>query len=209
MNTELQKLYDWLTASKLTLNIKKSNFVIFHSYKKRLDYQQKICIFDSEQNKYVNLEHETNIKYLGILIDKNLTWKHHIDAISTKISKGIGLIAKIHHFVRRNILINVYQSLIHPYLTYGIAVWGQACKTYLDKILVLQKRVMRMMYFSDRYDHAIPLFLDLRILPVTFLYCETVFGLMYDINNDNAPLNILNLFDKSSSIHSHNTYQVH
>jgi hypothetical protein len=62
-----------------------------------------------------------------------------------------------------------------------------------------------MMYFSDRYDHAIPLFLDLRILPVTFLYCETVSGLMYDINNNNAPLNILNLFDKSSSIHSHNT----
>ena len=108
----------------------------------------------------MNLEYKTIIKYLGILIDKNLTWKHHIDAISTKISKGIGLIAKIHHFVRRNILINVYQSLIHPYLTYGIAVWGQACKTYLDKILVLQKRVMRM-YFSDRYDHAIPLFLDL------------------------------------------------
>jgi hypothetical protein len=43
------------------------------------------------------------------------------------------------------------------------------------------------------------------ILPVTFLYCETVSGLMYDINNNNAPLNILNLFDKSSSIHSHNT----
>jgi hypothetical protein len=78
----------------------------------------------------VNLEYKTNIKYLGILNDKNLTWKHHIDAISTKISKGIGLIAKIRHFVPRNILINVYQSLIHPYLTYGIAVWGQACKTY-------------------------------------------------------------------------------
>jgi hypothetical protein len=67
VNTELQKLYDWLTASKLTLNIKKSNFVIFHSYKKRLDYQPKICVFDSEQNKYVNLEYKTNIKYLGLV----------------------------------------------------------------------------------------------------------------------------------------------
>jgi hypothetical protein len=92
-------------------------------------------------------------------------------------------------------VLNIWYQCLGTSITYGISVWGQACKTYLDKILILQKRVMRMMYFTDRYDNAIPLFLDLCILPVTFLYCETVSGLMYDINNNNAPLNILNLFD--------------
>jgi hypothetical protein len=107
---------------------------------------------------------------LGILIDKNLSWKHHIDVIATKISKSVGLIAKLRHFLPRSILINIYQSLIYPYLTYGITAWGQACKTHLDKILILQKRVIRMMFFADRCDHAVPLFLDAHILPVTFLY---------------------------------------
>ena len=67
LNAELQKLYDWLTAHKLTLSIKKSNLVTFHPYQKRLVYQPKICIFDIEQNRNVNLESKVYIKYLGVL----------------------------------------------------------------------------------------------------------------------------------------------
>ena len=56
-------------------------------------------MFDNEQNKYVDLESKVYMKYLGVLIDKNLSWKYHIDAISTKISKNVGLIAKLRHYV--------------------------------------------------------------------------------------------------------------
>ena len=97
VNNELQNLYNWLTANKLPLNIKKSNFVIFHPYQKRLVYQPKLCIFDNEKNKYVRLESKVYIKYLGVLIDQNLSWKYHIDSIVTKISKNVGLIAKLRH----------------------------------------------------------------------------------------------------------------
>ena len=69
-------------------------------------------MFDNEQNKYVDLKSEVYINYLGVLIDKNLSWKHHIDAIATKISKNVGLIAKLRHYVPRKILFNVYKSLI-------------------------------------------------------------------------------------------------
>ena len=75
-----------------------------------------ICMFDNEQNKYVDLESKVYIKYLGVLIDKNLSWKHHIDAIATKISKNVGLIAKLRYYVPRKILLNFYKSLIQPYL---------------------------------------------------------------------------------------------
>ena len=77
VNSELCKLYDWLTSNKLTLNISKSNFVIFHPKQKKPNYKPKICFFDNETNKYANLEFREYITYLGILIDKNLTWKHH------------------------------------------------------------------------------------------------------------------------------------
>ena len=205
INIELGKFYVWLTANKLTLNIKKSNFIVFHPYQKQLAYQPKICMFDNEQNKYVDLESKVYIKYLGVLIDKNLSWKHHIDAIATKISKNVGLIAKLRYYVPRKILLNFYKSLIQPYLTYGLPAWGQAGKMYLNKILILQKRALRLLFFADVRDHAIPLFLEANVLPITFLYHECVASLMYDINSNNAPINMLHLFKETSSVHSYNT----
>ena len=77
-------------------------------------------MFDNEQNKYVDLESKVYIKYLGVLTDKNISWKHHIDAIATKISKNVGLIVKLRYYVPRKILLNFYKSLIQPYLTYGL-----------------------------------------------------------------------------------------
>ena len=194
VNNELQNLYNWLTANKLTLNIKKSNFVIFHPYQKRLAYQPKLCMFDNEKNKYVRLESKVYIKYLSVLVDQNLSWKYHIDSIVTKISKNVGLIAKLRHSVPRPILLNIYKSLVHPYLTYGLAALGQACKTYLNKILILQKRALRLSYFTDWHEHAIPLLLEANVLTIT---------LMYD--NCKAPTNMLNLFQKTSNIHLYNT----
>ena len=68
---------------------------------------------------------------------------------------------------------NFYKSLIHPYLTYGFPAWGQAGETYLNKIPILQKRALRLLFFADVRDHAIPLFLEANVLPITFLYHET------------------------------------
>ena len=121
---------------------KKSNFVIFSPAQRKFTYRPKIMIFDNEQNKNVALECKEFIKYLGILIDSHLTWKHHIDHIAIKISRTIGLISKLRHFVPKHTLINIYRSLVAPYLTYGLIVWGQACKSYLDKLLKLQKRAV-------------------------------------------------------------------
>ena len=74
-------------------------------------------MFDNEKNKYVRLESKVYIKYLGVLIDQNLSWKYHIDSIVTKICKNVGLIAKLRHSVPRSILLNIYKSLVHPLCT--------------------------------------------------------------------------------------------
>ena len=88
VNTQLAKLYDWLTSNKLTLNISKSNFVIFHPKQKKPNYKPKICLSDNEKNEYATLESKEYIKYLGILIDKNLTRKHHIDTLFKNQQNG-------------------------------------------------------------------------------------------------------------------------
>ena len=127
VNQELCKLYIWLTANKLTLNKKKkqTNFVIFCPIKTRLTYQPKIIIFDNEQNKNVALERKEFVKYLGILIDRNLSWKHHVDYVALKVSRVIGLIDKLRYLVPTHTLLTIYRSFIAPYLTYGLVAWGQ------------------------------------------------------------------------------------
>ena len=64
---------------------------------KRLTYQPKLIIFDNEQNKNVALEHKECVKYLVILIHRNLSWKHHVDYVALKVNRVTGLIAKLRH----------------------------------------------------------------------------------------------------------------
>jgi len=122
INQELCNLYIWLTANKLTLTIKKPNLIIFCPAQKGLTYHPKIIIFDNKQNKNVALEHKECVKYLGILIDHNLSWKHHVDFVALKVSRVTGLIAKLRYFVPTHTLLTIYQSFIAPYLTYGLGV---------------------------------------------------------------------------------------
>ena len=68
-------------------------------------------------NGYVTVGSKNDIKYLGVLVDKNLAWKYHIDAIAAKISKTIGIISKLHHSIPRHIIFYIHQTLIHPQLT--------------------------------------------------------------------------------------------
>ena len=125
VNQELCKLFDWLTANKLTLNIKKTNFVIFRPAQRKLTYHPKIMIFDNDQNKNVALECKEFVRYLGIIIDNNLSWKHHIDNVAIKMSRTVELICKLRHFLQRHTLLTIYRSLVAPYLTYGLMAWGK------------------------------------------------------------------------------------
>ena len=82
---------------------------------------------------------------------------------------------------------------------------GNACKTFLDKILVLQKHALRLIYFAETNDHAIPFSVNAKILPLQSLHYESVCSLMYDLNKNTAPDNILRLFSRISSVHTYNT----
>ena len=78
------------------------------------------------------------------------------------------------------IYIYIYQTLIYPHLNFGLAAWDQTSETSLNEILILQKKMLRMMYFTDIHEHAIPLFLDADILPMSFMYYKIVASLIHD-----------------------------
>ena len=97
------------------------------------------------------IEQKTYVKYLGILFDEHLCWKQQINNISKKISRAIGIITQLRNFMELKLLKNIYYSLVYSHLSYGIHVWGSACHTELNKILVLQKKAVRVMTGSQYF----------------------------------------------------------
>ena len=208
VNRELGNVNEWLKVNKLSLNIKKSNFVIFRPRQKNIPFIPRIRIFDPMTNTCANLEMKDYVKYLGLMIDSNLSWKYHIEAICHKISKSVGIIAKIRHYVPRRVLLSIYNSLIVPYITYGVCAWGNCALTFQRKIVNLQKRALRLIYFSKSREHAVPFFLKSNCLPLPSLFFRDCSYILYDINRQTAPVSILNHFVKTSHIHNYRTRSV-
>ena len=120
INKELRKLGTWLIVNRLSLNIDKTNFLIFHPYNKPL--KQRITLKIHKKA----ISESDYIKYLGIMVDSTLTWNIHIDKISKTISWATGLLYKIRPFVNNRTLKMLYYSLVYPHLNYVTEVWGSA-----------------------------------------------------------------------------------
>ena len=114
-----------------------------------------------------------HVKYLGVLLDSNLSWKFHINNVALKVSRTVGVVARLRRFVPRTNLLNIYQSLILPYLTYGLAAWGQAAKLPIYKTFSCFKNESFVWgIFLKPRGHALPLFICSKILPLQILYAQ-------------------------------------
>ena len=99
-NNKLKNICDWLMANILTLNTKKPNFVIFRPRQKKLEYDINLNVIDNNTNTLTSLKCRENVKCLGVLIDFHLSWKFHIDYVASKLSKIVGIIARLRHLSR-------------------------------------------------------------------------------------------------------------
>ena len=84
VNRELRKVRKWFEANKLSLNIAKTNYVIFHSPAKRTDGCIQIKL------GHMPIEYVHHIKYLGVLVDSTLSWKPHVTELSKTLAKSVG-----------------------------------------------------------------------------------------------------------------------
>ena len=157
LNNELSKVSSWLASNKLSLNVAKSNFLSF-SFIKHTTIKLNI--------NSIPLIEKQNTKYLGVIIDNKLDWKTHIQAVNTKLSKGIGLLSRIRHYVPKNVLKSLYYSFINPHIEYNLLNWSCTSKTNLECINTSMKKAIRIITFSKRQDHTLPLFHKLEILPL-------------------------------------------
>ena len=102
-------------------------------------------------------------KFLGVTIDKNLTWKSHTDEIATKISKNIGIMNRLKHYLSSKILLILYNSFVLPYLYYLILTWG-SLPSKCNKLLILQKRAVRVISKAGNQEHSAPLFCSIKAI---------------------------------------------
>ena len=141
MNAELSHLNDWFCANKLSLNTDKTKYVLFHKAKSKDNLP--LVLPDLFINN-VKIKSENSLKFLGVMIDENLTWKTHVKLVESKISKSIGILFKASRSLNSKSLRSIYFALIHPYINYANIAWASTSKIYLKRILGKQKRAARM-----------------------------------------------------------------
>ena len=82
---------------------------------------------------------------------------------------------------------------------------GRTAKYLINKLLLLQKRALRLMYFTDEQQHAIPLFLKSNFLPIQMIYFEKTASLMYGISTNEAPSLAQQILTRAGNLHGYGT----
>ena len=189
VNKELKKLSLWLNANRLALNISKTNFVIFAAKNKPLSTVTILL------NKKA-IEEKKYVKYLGVLIDSQLTFKYHISGVTKKLSQITGTMSRIRNYVDSDTCKLVYNGLGYSKLLYGLPVWGNADEVHIKNIVILQKKAVRIIVkkncsiHDDTFErhHSAPIFKDLGILHIRDVFVIETLKFVYDsLNKINPP----------------------
>ena len=166
INEELYKISGWLKVNKLSLNAKKSKFMIFKRVNKTVEPL-------SLKIENTNIERVTNFNFLGLTISDNLEWKTQVQKIANKCSRTTGILNKLKHILPASISLMLYNSLLLPQLNYCILAWCHNCK----RLIKLQKKALRIISISKYNAHTDPLFKKYRILKLPHIDSTAITGI--------------------------------
>ena len=113
-------------------------------------------------------------KFLGVIIDQNLNFFDHIQYIKGKISRSIGILYKSKSYLKPKTLLTLYYAFTYPYFTYCLNIRGNTFGTYLDPLLKLQKRAIKILCGAQKKARTEPLFSKLKLLTLSELYIDFV-----------------------------------
>jgi len=190
INIELRNISNWMKLNRLSLNLSKTKAMLFHMPQKTVHFP-KLSI-DS-----IDIDFVKEFNFLGINFDENLNWKSHILKISTKISKVVGILNKLKHFLPKEILLVIYNSLIVPHLNYGALLWEKLS----NRIFVLQKKAIRAVTNSKFNAHTDILFKNLNTLKCKDICALHGYKFCFKLEKGTLPTYFLSSFTKTSEIH--------
>ena len=151
----------------------------------------------------INEKQET--KFLGVLIDSNVTWNSHIRNICMLASRGIGILYKLKYNLSQKSLLMLYNSFIMSCISYCNIVWGNSSKMKIDAILRLQKKALRICTHSHYIAHTDPIFHNLKRLKIADIHTFHTAIFMYKFSTNTLPKSFQNIFVYNRNIHSYPT----
>ena len=162
IESELVVVHQWLLMNKIKINYTKSKFIIF-SYGKNFSLD-KIKFGSSSINS------TDDIKFLGIYVDKHLTFKSHVNSICNKISKIVGLLFRLNNILPLDALKILYTSFLIPHLLYGIEIWYGIHQYNNDRVFKLQKKAIRAINCLPYNSHTNDYFKSMHFLKLDDIY---------------------------------------
>ena len=195
INQELKKIHDWLSANKISLNVSKTKFMIFHFPQRKLNFQIDLQIANTP------IEKVSAFDFLGLTVNENLNWNNHICKISTKLSKIIGILKRLHSVLPRPQLLLIYNTLFLPHINYCILAWGFSS----DRILLPQKRAIRLISSANFLAHTEPLFKELNTLKVSDIMRVRALKFYFRYVHKELPKYFTNFFATEPLVHPYTT----
>ena len=198
INDELNKIFHWLCANKLSLNINKTKYMVFHST------QHNITDFPDLYINGVCLEKTNDFNFLGTTISSTLSWNTHCSNICKKLSRTIGILKRLQNMVPTYVLLSIYNSLFVSYISQSILVWGHQS----DKIFKLQKRAVRIVFKVKYNSHTDVLFKQNKLLKCKDIYRTAAAKFYFKYKNNLLPDYYDGMFDPVPLCHNYNTRQL-
>ena len=193
-NLELAKVSSWVAHNKLTLNYDKTEFIEF-SRSKPLSSDKLTLRINGRPIRKVD-----ECKFLGVYIDTSISWRSHINRIISRVSQTIGIIGRAKSFMNPTQLRLLYNTMVLPHLQYCIINWGNFKHDsnigLKNKLLTLQKCLVRIISNSHRISHADPLFFNNNILKVDDLFEQSIRIFAFKLHKNLLPRETSSFFDK-------------
>ena len=135
VNRELVGVDNWLKTNRLSLNVSKTSYMIISNHKNALDTQIRETI----------LTKVSKIKFLGIMLNENLTFKNRVNNVTSNISKSVGVMRRLHCQLPANAMVKLYYSLVYSHLTCALLAWGRSGSTNAAKIECAHMRTCKLL----------------------------------------------------------------
>ena len=201
INIELDKIERWLLCNKLKLNSSKTKYMVLYPNSRKY----KNTNFNLTLQNGTTIEKVKQYRYLGLIIDDQLSWKPHINTLKSKLCKTLGILYKLRHFTNKRVLITIFNSLFLSHLNYGILCWGRAKKTFLEPIKILLNKALRCINFYNYTDSVSHLLIRDWLLQVDELFKLELSKFMHKFVNGKLPSKFDNYFHEITATHNYQT----
>ena len=198
INSDLKIVSKWITANKLRINPQKSSALTMSPKSNdKAPYQNLTILFDGFK---INLS--KSVKYLGVQIDDNFTFKTHFNFLYSKLSRTLVVMFKVKHYLPKTYLLLLYKTLFHPHLIYCISAWSSTFSTYLNPLPTLQNKAIKLIESLSHWQSSTKAYKKLKILKINKLVKFEIGKFLHRHFNNKLPLNFQNYFVGLNQIHT-------